>query len=467
MAALTRVWLAAVVPLTDTTEARFAEMARKMVESGAWLVPQHDYGVPYLAKPPLTMWLSAAGIGAFGDGELGPRALILAATIGFVVALFRCVRRWLGDGAALTTLLVLCSSGLFFVAAAAVMTDMLLTIATCAALLGFFERLRGGAAGAEAVLYAALAVGLLVKGPLILVLAGLPIVLWSVATGRVRDVWRRLAWLKGALLMLAIAAPWYLAAERANPGFLRYFLVGEHLQRFLVPGWSGDLYGRAHDVPRGGVWLFFVVGALPWSLLAVPLLKRAWPRVRTHWGQHRELVAFWLIAAATPLVLFSFAGNVVWPYALPALPPAALAFAALLHGSERGASSSWRFAAVAGVAVAAVALGAAVGAPFIETHSQRAAVRAALALHPGGSVPVYYWQTRHFSADYYGRGRARVLEDATALKRELATQGDFVLVVPERRLAALPATTRSRLRPRVSVGDMLLLEPARQVRNGS
>jgi hypothetical protein len=122
---------------------------------------------------------------------------------------------------------------------------------------------------------------------------------------------------------------------------------------------------------------------------------------------------------------------------------------------------------VAGVAVAAVALGAAVGAPFIETHSQRAAVRAALALHPGGSVPVYYWQTRHFSADYYGRGRARVLEDATALKRELATQGDFVLVVPERRLAALPATTRSRLRPRVSVGDMLLLEPARQVRNGS
>src|SRR5690349_9749589 len=81
MAALTRVWLAAVVPLTDTTEARFSEMARKMVESGSWLVPQHDYGVPYLAKPPLAMWVSAAGIGTLGDGELGPRALILVATI--------------------------------------------------------------------------------------------------------------------------------------------------------------------------------------------------------------------------------------------------------------------------------------------------------------------------------------------------------------------------------------------------
>ena len=53
-----------------------------------------------------------------------------------------------------------------------------------------------------------------------------------------------------------------------NPGFLDYFIVGEHIQRFLVPGWTGDLYGRAHDVPRGGIWLFFLLGALPWGLLA-------------------------------------------------------------------------------------------------------------------------------------------------------------------------------------------------------
>ena len=37
---IARTWLAAVVPLTDTTEARFGEMARKMVESADWLVPQ-------------------------------------------------------------------------------------------------------------------------------------------------------------------------------------------------------------------------------------------------------------------------------------------------------------------------------------------------------------------------------------------------------------------------------------------
>ncbi|WP_230370493.1 ArnT family glycosyltransferase [Paludibacterium denitrificans] len=43
-----------VIPLTDTTEARYAEIARKMLETGNWVTPQHDYGVPFWAKPPLS-----------------------------------------------------------------------------------------------------------------------------------------------------------------------------------------------------------------------------------------------------------------------------------------------------------------------------------------------------------------------------------------------------------------------------
>ena len=40
-----------VVPLTDPTEGRYAEIARKMVETGNWITPQFDYGVPFWAKP--------------------------------------------------------------------------------------------------------------------------------------------------------------------------------------------------------------------------------------------------------------------------------------------------------------------------------------------------------------------------------------------------------------------------------
>ena len=56
---LLRVLTLGLYPLTDTTEARYAEMARKMLESGNWLTPMFDVGVPFWGKPPLSFWLSA------------------------------------------------------------------------------------------------------------------------------------------------------------------------------------------------------------------------------------------------------------------------------------------------------------------------------------------------------------------------------------------------------------------------
>ena len=456
-AALLRLALAVAVPLTDTTEARFGEMARKMVESGDWLVPLHDYGVPYLAKPPLAFWLSAAGIEVFGPGELGPRVAILAATLAFVVWLHGRVRHWLGAPAAATVALVLATSVLFFVAAAAVMTDMLLTIAVTVALAAFWERYRGGSAAYEAALYVALGLGLLIKGPLAAVLVFAPLAVWAVAFGRVRAVWQRFSLIRGAALALAIALPWYVAAELRNPGFLRYFIVGEHLSRFLVPGWSGDLYGRAHDVPRGTVLLFFAVGLLPWSLVLVPVLWRARERVAAQWRIEREFAAFWLVAAAAPLLLFTFAGNVIFPYALPAIPAAVIALAALVRGHSDVIERP-RFVLAGAAAVAAVGLAAAMGLPYIGMHSQRAVLDEISARRPNAAV--YYWGQRYFSADYYGHGQVVVLHDEAALAALVDSGSPFDLVVATRRVGALPATFLPRLRAVGEIGAMSVFERA-------
>src|SRR5882724_6155984 len=77
------------VPLTDPTEARYAEIARKMVETGNWITPQFDYGVPFWAKPPLHTWLSAVGIAAFGATPFAARFGILLATIATLTILWR------------------------------------------------------------------------------------------------------------------------------------------------------------------------------------------------------------------------------------------------------------------------------------------------------------------------------------------------------------------------------------------
>lgn len=329
-----RICAAGLLPLTDTTEARFGEMARKMVETGNWLTPQHDYGVPYLAKPPLAMWLSAIGIESFGAGEFGPRALILAWTLGFCAFFHVWLARACGQNRALAGLVILSSAFLFDLSAAAVMTDMVLTTCVAVALMCFWRRQHGSGPLSEIVLYVSVGLGLLAKGPLAGVLVCAPIVGWALWTRQVPVVWRRFAWIRGALLAAAVAVPWYVAAEWKNPGFLRYFIVGEHLGRFLIPSWTGDLYGHAHEVPRGTIWLFYAVGMLPWPLLLAPTLLGSYSSLRRNWNQNREFVRFTVLWAGAPLLLFTLSANIIFPYALPAIPGSAALLAVLLAKGE-------------------------------------------------------------------------------------------------------------------------------------
>ena len=121
---LAMVWL----PLTDPTEARYAEIARKMVETGNWITPQFDYGVPFWAKPPLHTWLSAAGIAVLGPTPFAARLGILLSAIGALAILWRWARTVTDETTAAIAVLVTASGFLFFGAAAFVMTDMAMTL---------------------------------------------------------------------------------------------------------------------------------------------------------------------------------------------------------------------------------------------------------------------------------------------------------------------------------------------------
>src|SRR5579862_9906602 len=84
-----RLICSAVVPLTDTTEARYGEIARKMLETGDWITPQHDYGVPFWAKPPLSTWLSAFSMKVFGVNEFAARLPELLLAIGMLALVWQ------------------------------------------------------------------------------------------------------------------------------------------------------------------------------------------------------------------------------------------------------------------------------------------------------------------------------------------------------------------------------------------
>ena len=83
---LVRVIGMAIVPLLDSTEARYGETGRIMAELNDWITPWFDYGVPFWGKPPLSFWVTAASFKAFGVSEFTARLPHLAISL-FIVSL--------------------------------------------------------------------------------------------------------------------------------------------------------------------------------------------------------------------------------------------------------------------------------------------------------------------------------------------------------------------------------------------
>jgi 4-amino-4-deoxy-L-arabinose transferase-like glycosyltransferase len=324
--------------LTDNTEARYAEIGWQMCRSGDWVTPRLYMSgalVPFWAKPPLFFWTTALSFGAFGPSEWAARfpnflfaALMVAATIAFGRALW-------GMRVGALAGLILASSGLFFILSGSCVLDMALAACVSAAVMCFamFVKAAGSHGRHQAwwgrAFFLSLGLGCLAKGPVAVVLVGLSLVAWLAMT-REWHLLRRLPWLTGVLLASLVALPWFVLAERATPGFLRYFIINEHILRYVRSDY-GDLYGNGRTQIYGASWVMLAVTFLPWS----PWLLRCgidqWRHRHVSTTQPRDP---WLLLAViwglTPAVFFTLCRQILVTYMLPGFPALALATAVLL-----------------------------------------------------------------------------------------------------------------------------------------
>ncbi|WP_419629680.1 ArnT family glycosyltransferase [Thiolapillus sp.] len=325
------------VPLTDTTEARYAEIARLMVTTNDWITPWFKPDVPFWGKPPLAFWMEALSFKAFGINEFAVRLPSLLATLATSWVIWRFALLTGTTRTARNAVLIYITTALAYVASGAVMTDPFLTLGVTWSLAAFYLAPTAPRWYWRYGFFLGLAIGLLAKGPLALVLTFAPIVIWSFIhrSGTAQCHIKALPWLKGSLLTLLIGLPWYIAAELKTPGFLNYFIIGEHFMRFIQPGWGGgggrDLYGSAHRHPKGTIWLQWLMASFPWGLIAIGLLlgkmvaaqDRKTLKTTAASPLHSYLLSW---ALFTPL-FFTPAGNVLCTYLLPALPALALILA--------------------------------------------------------------------------------------------------------------------------------------------
>jgi 4-amino-4-deoxy-L-arabinose transferase-like glycosyltransferase len=437
------------------------------------VTPQFDYGVPFWGKPPLHTWLSAAGMKLFGINHLGARIFIFLTALLTLWMLYRWTKDYAGRDYALLGTTILASSGLFYLASATVMTDLVLVTGTTMSMIGFYtafhdmprSRLWGY------LFFVGLAIGMLAKGPVAVVLTALPIFLWVLLGNHWLATWKRLPWLSGTLLAIAIFLPWYLIAEMQTPGFLRYFIVGEHFERFLTSGWDGDLYGNGHSEPKGTIWLFFLLAMLPWTFfLLFPLIRgRALvARIR----REENAWTFYLISwALSPLLFFTFASNIIATYVFTGIPATCYLAVDLwkMSGAEkappsRGMRRFFLGSLLATLAIAGTALvlfmSAGGGAP---KKSQMYLVAKSEQLRSADSGPLHYWHKRYYSADFYTGGKSQILQEEADLQKIVASPTRDFLVVRKSHRDEIPPAILDTFRLVAPFGkDELYYEKPRQ-----
>ncbi|MEK6154034.1 phospholipid carrier-dependent glycosyltransferase [Flavobacteriaceae bacterium 3-367] len=430
---LLRLLLAATVPLLDKTEARYAEIARLMVETKDWVVLQVDYGFPFWAKPPLSTWLSAISFEAFGISELSARLpsfllhLLLLVLLGFWVKQKR-ISIYLPA-------FILLSTPEFLLHTGVVSTDTALGCCTALAMLSFWQALQDNAALYwKYLFFVALGFGLLAKGPITLMLIVPPLLVW-IALHKVglRVLIKKLPWGIGLLTTLFIALPWYIMTEQRSPGFIDYFLIGEHFERFFNPEWSGDRYGNPKSQARGTIWGFLFIFAFPWIQF---VLYKFWKERKTilqnKWVSFLGLWLLWL-----PL-FFTFSSNILHTYILPSMVPMALL---VLHWwGDLKPRKSWL--ALASFFPVFVILSTIVFFSWDGTKKYLNSDKYLLShrMIRTSDVPLstLYWKRKSYSGQFYTGAKIQLIGSGAALDSVLQTKDKLFLVVPNKMRKELP-----------------------------
>jgi 4-amino-4-deoxy-L-arabinose transferase-like glycosyltransferase len=318
--------------LFEPDEGRYAEIPREMVVSGDWITPRLN-AIKYFEKPVLQYWSTAVAYQLFGPHAWSAR--LWPALCGFLGLLltFWLARALYDERTAMLAVLIQSSALLYLGLARIATVDMSLSfgLQLCLSALALLAQQRDAARGASAVtrptavrpwlsprqLSMLLGIGMAVA----VLSKGLVGILIPAAVAGLYMLWRwdwrlplraRPWW--SLLVLIVLAAPWFLAVSARNPEFAHFFFIVQHFQRYLSSA-SFDRYQPA--------WFFIPVlllGFLPWTTLLPGALLQGWRDART--GAHgAALLLVWTVFV---FAFFSVSQSKLIPYILPLLPSLAL-----------------------------------------------------------------------------------------------------------------------------------------------
>ena len=382
---LLSIFIAYELPLLAPDEGRNAEVAREMAAGGDLVVP-HLAGMPYLDKPPAFFWITALSVRALGNSPQAARLPSMIASLLVLALIGRAARRAGGMRFALLAPVLLAAAPLYAGLSAYVIFDMLLTLCVTLVWLGVAREVEQGAsARTRLAMFAAIALGILTKGPVMLA--------WAIGGSlgaalllRSRAPLRWLAWVPGWLVALVPPAIWFAMVTHRFPEFPHYALIEETFERVST--------GSFHrDQPWWFVPAVLIGGALPWSL-ATP-----WSPARLHRAPPAVVItaAIGLGFALFAVVFFTFSRSKLVTYLLPAFPPLAWSAAAMWSDLASDRIRRFALAGCAGFTLLLVLLGAVI---FVDPLVSPSGARLAGAIAARGPAAVYYQGCYSPGADF-------------------------------------------------------------------
>lgn len=349
------------LPPLDRDEPRFTQATKQMVESGNY-VDIRFQDVPRYKKPIGIYWLQAVAVKATGFGADAPiwvyRIPSLLGALAGVLLVFWTARAFLPAEPALLAAGVAALTILLGVEAHLGKTDAVLfgTIMAAQGALAYIWRAarRGEPVGLALplIFWLALALGVLVKGPIGPMVAGLTALALALSE-------RRFAWLKalrpvsGLILLVVVVAPWFVAIALASKGAFFTEAVGKDMLGKVGQG------QEAHWAPP----LTYLVVSLATFWPLPPFTVAAAPAI---WRLRRtEAIRFAFAWAVPSWIVFEVVSTKLPHYVLPLMPAVALATVAALTTERSGASLALRIAAAILMALVPVVLAlAAIILPF-------------------------------------------------------------------------------------------------------
>jgi 4-amino-4-deoxy-L-arabinose transferase-like glycosyltransferase len=297
--------------LVGADEPRYAQIAREMLARHDWVTPVLN-GVPWLEKPVLYYWGAMFSYRIFGVSDWAARIPSAVLASAMVLAAYAFMRRFRRGSESNAAVILASLAGVIGFARAA-STDMALASTLIIALLSWYAWFETRRVLWLAGFYAFLALGTLAKGPIAPFLAA-AIVLAFVLLRRDWTTLRKTLSVPGLLLYFAVALPWYILVQHANPQFVKVFIFEHNLAR----------YGTNMFQHKQPFWYFIpvlVLGILPWVTFSVAALVRV---VKENLASRNSFELFFGLWAVLPVVFFSFSQSKLPGYILPVLPAFAI-----------------------------------------------------------------------------------------------------------------------------------------------